>query len=483
MKNVFISREHFKNIIKRDEILFAVFSGLVLYLSKMSVLNVPYYWDELLVYVNPIRIVYERGLFSMIWDGSLFDPGNFFYHPFGIPLLFLPLLKLFGHSVWLLRFIALACVWGTLFYTYKIGKILHGKTLGFCASLSLFALPLLFTQSTMILGDTFFMFFSTLFFFQLIQKKYFWTLFCVGVSLGFIRETALAYTPLVFLFFFLQRDFKKRNIFLILSPSVGVVLFFLMSGFGHQAFTEGHIGFHDFFAGLMKSFRLAFLDDYKGDLFYPSFFVMLFLFLFPKLKSEKKISYDHLLLILFLMFIFVLFFALDKGVLSRYFHPILPYFTLLAFYPLVRLSRLFALVFLVAFVVRIPQYAFSSNTFHVGTGHETRMEYIEVIKVHSEAAQYLENKYLKKRLWTSWPLDVMLSDSFFGYVKHSLHVVSAEEAQKGDYDIYVWASNMRNDFSSLDERDRWLKKENLKLVQNFFHKNKWVEIYERESKI
>lgn len=41
--------------IEGDEVLFALVAGLLVYLAKMSVLKVPYFWDELLVYMNPIR--------------------------------------------------------------------------------------------------------------------------------------------------------------------------------------------------------------------------------------------------------------------------------------------------------------------------------------------------------------------------------------------------------------------------------------------
>lgn len=462
-----------------DEVLFALFSAVVLYLSKMSVLNVPYFWDELIVYVNPIRLVYEQGLGRMIWDGSLFNPSNFFFHPFGLPLLFLPLLNLFGHSVWLLRFCALFCVWGSLFFTYKIGKIIHGKILGFCGAVSLFSIPLVFAQSTMILGDIFFMLFSSIFFFLLIQGRKFWQLLVVGLLMGFIRETALAFVPVAGVYFCYRKDFSLRSWAIILSPAIGIIFFFLFAGFGHQAFTEGHISFQNLKEGCITSFRLAFFDDYKDILLYPALFFAFILLLFPKFKEKHGVNNENLVLLVLLILLFAAFFSFDKGVLSRYFNPILPFFTLLCFYPLVRFSRLMAILFLFIVAIRIPEYAFTTNNFQLGSGHETRMEFQEVLKVQKEAARYLELEHPLKRIWTSWPIDVMLSDSFFGYVTHSLKVVNQKEAERGDFDLYVWASNMKVEFASLDERDLWIKNQKLKLIKNFTYKNKWVEIYSR----
>lgn len=476
MRSWLDSRER---LIEGDDILFGVLSALILYFSKTTVLNLPYFWDELIVYVNPIRLVYERGLGHMIWDGSLFKPENFFYHPFGLPLLFFPLLKVFGHSVWLMRFSALFFVWGSVFCTYKIGKIVHGKILGLCGAVALFSLPLIFTQSTMILGDTFFMLFSTLFFFLLIQEKRFWSLLIVGLLMGFIRETALAFVPVAALFYYQRRKCNWKSLIVTLSPAVGIVFFFLLSGFGHQAFTEGHIGFHNLSSGFVKSFRYAIFEDYKEIFLYPALAFALFILIFPKLREKKGMSLEHLGLLALPLIIFIGFFSLDREVLSRYFNPVLPFFTLLCFYPLVRFSRLVAIFFLVVVALRVPQYAFSSNTFHLGTAHETRMEYQEVLKVQMEAAQYLEKEHALKRIWTSWPIDVMLSDSFFGYVKQSLKVVTFEEAQQGQFDLYVWASNMRVDFASFEERNQWLKNQKLRLIKDFSYKNKWVEVYSR----
>lgn len=465
--------------IEGDEVLFAVIAGLIVYFSKMSALKVPYFWDELLVYMNPIRVVYERGPGNMIIDGSLFNPHHFFFHPPGLPLLFYPFLKIFGHSIYLTRFLALLSVWGSMLFTYKIGKLVHSKILGLCAGLSLFALPLVFTQSTMILGDTFFMLFTCLYVFWLLRGGRFWPLLMTGLLMGFVRETSLAFIPVAALYYWKRRDFSKQSIAVTLSPALGLLCFFLMGGLGHQAFVEGHIGVNNIPQSFMNSFRFAAFEDYKEILLYPGIAVALLILFIPSLREKKGMSYEHLALLLLPVVLFIGFFSMHSAILSRYFNPILPFFTLLCFYPLVRLSRVMALLFLLVVCLRLPSYAFSSNTFHLGTGHETRMEYQEVIKVQTEAAQYLEKEFPLKRIWTTWPVDVMLSDSFFGYVLHPLKVVSAEDAQKGNFDLYVWSSNMRVEFPSLLDRDAWIKKQKLNLVKSFSYKNKWVEVYSK----
>ena len=466
--------------IEGDEVLFALIAGALVFLTKMSVLKVPYFWDELLVYMNPIRVVYERGPGNMVIDGSLFNPSNFFFHPPGLPLLFYPFLKVFGHSIFLMRFMALLSVWGSMLFTYKIGKLVHSKVLGLCAGLSLFALPLVFTQSTMILGDTFFMLFTVLYFFWLLRGGRFWPLLITGLIMGFVRETSLAFVPVAMLYFIKRRDFSIKAWAVALSPALGVMGFFFMGGLGHQAFVEGHIGLHNIPQNFISSFRFAVFEDYKEILLYPGIAVALLILFIPKLREKQSgISYEHLALLLLPVILFVSFFSMHSAILSRYFNPVLPFFTLLCFYPLVRFSRMMALLFLLIVSLRLPSYAFSSNTFHLGTGHETRMEYQEVLKVQTEAAHFLEKEFPLKRIWTTWPYDVMLSDSFFGYVVHSLKVVSAEEANKGNFDLYVWSSNMRVEFPSLLERDAWIKKQGLTLVRSFSHKNKWVEIYSK----
>lgn len=465
--------------IEGDEVLFALVAGLLVYLAKMSVLKAPYFWDELLVYMNPIRVVYERGPGNMIIDGSLFNPNHFFFHPPGLPLLFYPFLKIFGHSIYLTRLLALLSVWGSMLFTYKIGKLVHSKILGLCAGLSLFALPLVFTQSTMILGDTFFMLFTCLFFFWLLRGERFWPLLITGLLMGFVRETSLAFIPVAAFYYWKRKDFSKQSLVITLSPALGVLCFFLMGGLGHQAFVEGHIGLNNIPQSFMNSFRFAAFEDYKEILLYPGIAVALLILFIPSLREKKGMSYEHLALLLLPVTLFIGFFSMHSAILSRYFNPILPFFTLLCFYPLVRLSRVMALLFLLVVCLRLPSYAFSSNTFHLGTGHETRMEYREVIKVQTEAAQYLEKEFPLKRIWTTWPVDVMLSDSFFGYVLHPLKVVSAEDAQNGNFDLYVWSSNMRVEFPSLLDRDDWIKKQKLNLVKSFSYKNKWVEVYSK----
>lgn len=124
---------------------------LVVLVAKLPVLQLPYHWDEMGAYFEPANWLSGRSL----WDAL---PGRhpaeiFFGHP---PLLYLAvatLYRIFGHSPAVSHGFILTLAAVGVVYTFRLARLHASRGVGVAAALLLFAFPLYFAQSGMLLGD------------------------------------------------------------------------------------------------------------------------------------------------------------------------------------------------------------------------------------------------------------------------------------------------------------------------------------------
>jgi hypothetical protein len=104
-----------------SDLLFTAFMLFLIIIFKNNSIYIPLHWDELTVYSAPAFHLYEN------FFRSLADPQTFSFNPFGVQLVALPFLYLFGKSYVALKLCAVFCSCLTLLFTFLITKSLSGR--------------------------------------------------------------------------------------------------------------------------------------------------------------------------------------------------------------------------------------------------------------------------------------------------------------------------------------------------------------------
>lgn len=162
----------------------------------------------------------------------------------------------------------------------------------------------------------------------------------------------------------------------------------------------------------------------------------------------------------------------------RYLLPVTP-----AFFALVALAArclstsraVFAAV--IATVVVLSFLTHSTKSDRFGTP-EDNYEYADIVRVHHEAAAFLEAHYLGKTVVTTYPGTFILRLPYLGYVSQPLRAVDVRQIDRarlraGEYDL-LW--HIPDDSSSalLEDVVRWLRPP---LLRHFEVNGKWTAIY------
>ncbi len=463
------------------DILIFVVLFLILFITKLDYLGLPFYWDEMGVYIEHLYKLSEDFTY-------IFNTGAFHGHPPGLQLLLLPIYKIFNQSVESVRVSMLFASVGTLFLTYKIGEHFHSKMLGIFASILLLVNRTFFVYSIQFVGDNFLAFITALFVYLTIKKKFVLALL-VGLFMGGCRETAIAFGPLVMLFVLItDKTHWKKWMFVCLAPFVSLSLFYTYqkifggSFFAHQAFETKDIliSLEAFKTNFKNVIFFIFIEHkkYLVILFIPAVILSLI-----KIKFHKKDKIDFAILAMsvFVILEFVVFFSFNSGTLDRYFLPIYPYLYLLLTIPFIFLLKELSLLMLPFIILYSFHYKQTVN-HNNGMGYENTMRYVEVVGLFQQMAHYIENNHKGKVIFSPWPIFHVFQFPFMGYVKEKFQVVSLGHGHRqykanADFDIFIWGNN--TDMYVVNDKARFVKANNLKLIKKFTDKDNSVEIYSK----
>jgi len=191
------------------------------------------------------------------------------------------------------------------------------------------------------------------------------------------------------------------------------------------------------------------------------------------------------------------------AVLPRYLLPIVPFFILATVALVWRLPRAFARAtcgialtgFVAAWFIN-PPYPFP---------YEDNLSYADFIRLHQDAARYLESRPSGERILTAWPATDELARPFLGYVTKPLRVVPLEGLTANDFEtvapesfdlLYVYSRKWETPnnwlewlpaFRRAQERhfgyaqqmsnEELVLRFRLKLLQQFERRGQWARIY------
>jgi hypothetical protein len=177
------------------------------------------------------------------------------------------------------------------------------------------------------------------------------------------------------------------------------------------------------------------------------------------------------------IFVFIVALAVVGGaVLARYMLTAVPLVIIVAVSTLWRRIRLWKWMIAIVCVAFIAGWFLSPP---YGFSPEDNLAYRDFVQIHTEAAQFLEQRYPSARVLTAWPGSDEITQPYLGYVSRPMRVVriedfnaeellSAAEA-RSRYDVALLFSTKYEPPHPL--LDRWRKWEQLKTRWFGFHRD------------
>jgi 4-amino-4-deoxy-L-arabinose transferase-like glycosyltransferase len=399
------------------------FFALLFIIFKSSVLNLPFFWDELAIDATAGLWMAENGL-------SLFPGAIAMGHPPLSYMLLAIFFKLFGPGMIAARLLIFACGIIGLFFAYRIGSLIYGEAVGLIASVVTFFIPIYFSQAGMAMSTTVMIPFALASIYFALRKDI--TKFWIFSSLLMMtRETGLILVIVLVVYLFLERNIKLLQA--VLAPPIMLfVLWLIMNKFlyGWMIYVQSQgyvqISLSNFVMQASSIFIEFFFQQYRFILFLP---LMIF-------SLQKKSNEEMLLMIVIFSYLFLHSFVQFIPRLITFLYPLL---AMLAFGTLARQKIDVKLIYGagVAMMVLFAGVYHGERNIPAVWRLEDNMEYADSIRGHIQAAEYIETNHAGKRILTCWPMTLEMSKPFFGYVKEPMIMLdyASDNVDLADVDV------------------------------------------------
>jgi 4-amino-4-deoxy-L-arabinose transferase-like glycosyltransferase len=470
------------DIFRRNlEITFAFLLFVLVLVLKSSVLNLPYSWDVMNYVIPAAQHIFENGFTIFLWEYGNGHPPFYF-------LLLGFVFKIFGNTQFIAHLVSVVFSFLAVYFTYLLGKFLFNRKVGIIASLLMFSYPTFFSYSGMSYLAMPLAAFTVMSVYLFLKgNKLLYVLissFLVLTKEGGIFVP----TALLFYRFLKNKkiDIKKDFIFGIpllvfalwlLSNKLhyGTFLYPINStlfSFGVANIFNGIIVlkslFFDYFKWILASFILLCCFDFKLlrnkikfiYSFIPSFILFLILFNLHKFSFYFSGTFPNILdyflimkefSLLFSLLLFITLISINKLIIffnNKKLYPLylvfifmfISYFLFIPFparygipiYPIIfiifalSLSKLFKkysyLVVLLIIILFI--FSWTGDRTNVGFVLEDNMEYVDMVKTHQMAADYLQINYPDSVILASYPQSLEIIYPYLGYVDKHMNAVS-----------------------------------------------------------
>jgi len=407
---------------------------LLLVVVKLPTLMLPYHWDEMGAYVTPAKNLADSGLRN-IFIG--FSPGpRFFGHP---PLLYTSLAltyKVFGFSVAVSHGYVLFWSFLSIFYTYRLGKVLFNKIGGVLASLFLLFTPLYFSQSGLVLGEMPITALGVMAVYYAVRTRILPCVFC-SIAAVLMKETAVA-IPIaiaIYAIVFQKKCYGSTPKLLLFGlPVVTLACFYCwqksVTGqwVANPYFSSHSMGSLDINNVLSKGVWVASftcLHQYRA-------LWMLLILLHVLIQGKKAWKIEYVLFGLIGLFIIGAFSVIYFG--QRYILAALPYLAIVSAGAITSILQTRSCQIIIgAFIIVMSMSV--RHEHECGYGNfDYDMQYTDIIAVNQQCCRYLEQKYPDVRIAAFWPIRYHLSQPWQGYVTRPLTVVKPSE----DHDFVIY---------------------------------------------
>jgi 4-amino-4-deoxy-L-arabinose transferase-like glycosyltransferase len=476
-------------------------------------LRLPYMWDEAGYYIPAALDFFRHGL--LIPQNTL---------PTGhTPLVSICLAAawwLLGYAPLVTRLTMVAFAAGTLVALYVLGRAVASRETAIWACVLLGLSPLFFAQSSLVFLDLPAAFTTTVAVWALVRRRMAW--FAVAASLAVLtKETAVVIVPVaIVLVWFLRKPRAQSTWLWLAAPAVtlGVwtVYYHHVTGFwtGNAQYLQynlystlepGRIA-----VSLLRRLYQVFIAGFNWLLVMASLLAYRRIRAARALDSSKPRSEEastesrkeFFLIAAGLAAAYVAMLSLVGGaVLTRYLLPMFPCFYLalamvVAALPRPLMRTAFVLVaagFVASWFIN-PPFPFA---------YENNLSYVDFIRLHQQAAEWLSAQPGNPRILTAWPATDELSHPELGYVNKPMEVVSVpgfappefRNVSGKSFDLlYLYSrkwdppGNWLLRYPWLARMDRYTRpihprflafRYDLHLVATFKRRGQWVRIYAR----
>jgi len=413
----------------------ATYSALLL--LHLPLLGLPYFWDEAGYYIPSALDFYRSWALT---PHSTLPEG----HP-PLVMIYLGLAwRIFGYSAWVARSAMTLIATATVSSLYALGRRVSSAEIAAWSAVLLALSPMFFAQSSLVHLDLAVALFTTLAILFLLTDQ-FW-LFALAASLAVLsKETAVVLLPVAWLYAWrvsrrTADDARLRLLFWIplIAPIVPLATWTL---FYHHAtgFWTGNRGYLSYnLYSTLSPIRIFWSFMRRSyELFLGGFNWLLILcapmgiwwgrkhFKLDSASLENGPPWrSFIFLTAGLITVYLLLLSVVGGaILPRYLLPVMPLFYLAATAMVARLphfaGRLILMAVAICFVASWfinPPYPFP---------FEDNLAYADFIRLHEQAAKFLEAQPNQPRIFTAWPASDELTRPFLGYVHNPLRVVPA----------------------------------------------------------
>jgi len=394
-------------------------------------LRLPYFWDEAGYYV-PAALDFSR-CWQLIPTHTL---------PVGhtpLVMIYLGLVwRLLGDAPFVTRVAMSLVAAATLVTLYVVARRLVDRETAFWSALLLALSPMFFAQSTLVHLDLPVALFTMLAVLFLLRDQ--WWLFALAALAAVLtKETAVVILPVAWLYS-LRRGAEQvthgkkwlHTAAALALPVMGLAAwaFYYRSMTGYWTGNRGYLAYN-LYTTLSPARAFWSLLRRAYELFFSGFNWLLAgaavagiwwgrRHSFHALQSSKWRSLRFLaggLIIVYLLLLSIV----GGAILPRYLLPVIPLFYLVAATFVSHLPRLLARLALGATAACFVWAWFINPPCPFP--YEDNLSYAHFIRLHQQAANYLESQPGQPRILTAWPASDELTHPYLGYVSRALEVV------------------------------------------------------------
>jgi len=505
----------------------ALLVGVFLALVGLHIplLSLPYFWDEAGYYIPAALDIYHAG--RLIPESTL---------PTGhtpLVMVYLALAwRVFGFSPVVTRTAMVLIAASTVTATYALARRVTDREPAAWAAVLLALSPMFFAQSTMVFLDLPAALLTTLAVIALLGERM--LSFAVIASLAVLtKETAVVMLPVAWIYSFprvgarhgvpLQRQERTppRDWAALAAPLLPLVAWTIyyhhVTGFwtGNAEYLQFNLystlSPGRFFWTLLRRSYEVFIGGFNWLLVAGAALGVWWGRRQSRRGTEaQRKSSRYFFLAAGLIAAYILMLSVVGGaVLPRYLLPIVPFFILATVALVWRLPKAWARAtcgvtlscFVAAWFIN-PPYPFP---------YEDNLSYADFIRLHQDAARYLESRPAGERILTAWPATDELARPFLGYVHQPRRVIALEgftakdfeKVSSEDFDLlYVYSRKWEPPnnwlprlpiFRRAQERhfgyapqvsdQELVSRFHLKLLQQFERRGQWVRIYGKQSSV
>jgi hypothetical protein len=402
--------------------------GLALLATHAGMLRLPFHWDELGQFVPQALDLYRDGA----WVPHSAAPN---VHPPGVMAYLAGVWLVFGYGVEVTRLAMLAVASLAMLAAFLLAIELSRNAPGapaFAAALLLFLSPVFFAQAVMVHLDMPAMLFTSLALLWFLQERLKLAMLA-AIALVLTKETGLI-VPLVFAAWLAgERRYRTAALFLVPAVPLAAWLAALASSTGHlfgdAAFTE-----YNLFYPLHPA-RLAMALVRRLDyLFIAGFhFVGTAALVFAWRRTTLFGSRSWKIAWLLVAAHAVLLSMLGGAVLERYLLPVLP-----VLYAGMAAAMMFLGKRLRTAAIAVLAVGLLGGGFWGRWPPENSLGWTAYVRLHREAAVFLETNYADTRIATAWPFSAALRRPGLGYVDTRLQVTELPDFLPGALAAIDW---------------------------------------------